>query len=131
VSRRAFDWYPTPAWATDVLLDLVQPAGLILEPCAGDCAIVAPMEARGLRVYTQDIDRSRDVDEFADACRREAYRIRPDWVISNPPFLYALPIVQESFKAARWGVAMLLRLSFLEPTEQRGCWLSKTTRRIT
>jgi len=41
-----------------------------------------------------------------------------DWVITNPPFKYAAAFVRKAWETARRGVAMLLRLSFLESEER-------------
>ena len=56
-----------------------------------------------------------------------------DWVITNPPFNLAYPMLLKSLLNVRVGVAFLLRLSFVEPTNERGDWLEKNppTGRIT
>lgn len=46
-----------------------------------------------------------------------------DWVVTNPPFAAAMPILQYAVAHARVGVALYLRLSFLEPTRACGPWL--------
>jgi hypothetical protein len=48
-----------------------------------------------------------------------------DWVISNLPFGVAFDIVPHARLHARVGIAMLLRKSWTEPTEERGPWLSQ------
>ena len=50
------------------------------------------------------------------------------WIITNPPYssLTCLGIAQEALRYSKIGVALLLRLSFLEPTRSagsRGDWL--------
>ncbi|MFM6725528.1 MAG: hypothetical protein ACKPJF_13965, partial [Dolichospermum sp.] len=51
-----------------------------------------------------------------------------DWIITNPPFNAALPILQNSLNHARLGVVFFLRLSFIEPTLERGQWLFENPR---
>jgi hypothetical protein len=48
-----------------------------------------------------------------------------DWVVTNPPFNAAMAILRLAFHHATCGVVMLLRLSFMEPTKERGEWLSQ------
>jgi len=135
--RREDDFYRTPVWQTQALLArvpiLVQPSHLrarVVEPCVGDGAIVGQFPA-GVDVLTNDIVARGDiVPEFLlDARNRGSWDAfcrtgRLDVVVTNPPFNDAFEIVQHAVERAYWGVAMLLRLSWLEPTEDRGPWLA-------
>lgn len=131
--RRKLDAYFTPRKATEHLLSVINPSGIILECCSGTGAITQPLRDKGLFVLTNDLDISYDSDWHADATDDrlwEHYAKNLDWVISNPPYSVAFPIVRHAVEAARVGVAMLLRLSFLEPTYERGEWLSLHPPRI-
>lgn len=48
-----------------------------------------------------------------------------DWVITNPPFSKAHKIVPLAYKYTQTGIAMLLRLSYLEPCSNRAQWLQQ------
>ena len=48
--RQGHDFYPTPTWVTQTLLDRVTFRGPVWEPCCGDGAIARQIEARGNRV---------------------------------------------------------------------------------
>lgn len=126
MARRQNDFYPTPGWATKVLLNS-QPALYLksicaVEPCAGDGAITAELLPFFECLQTSDIDPTRNVGSIGDA---RTLRVRPkDTVITNPPFNQAIEIVR-NFVEQRAMCAFLLRLSFLEPTEARGNWLAK------
>jgi hypothetical protein len=37
-----------------------------------------------------------------------------DWIITNPPFRLAAEFIEQSFRPAQCGVAMLVRIAFLE-----------------
>lgn len=126
MSRRAHDFYPTPAWATEVLLErwVIDRMPYVLEPCAGDGAIANVLKAHGIDVRTNDIDTSRDVDTYYDATAPNLWDKRPFYVVSNPPFSLASQIVPRAVESAIYGVAMLLRLSFLEPCEDRVVFLA-------
>jgi hypothetical protein len=121
--RRDKDFYETPPWMTRALLAQVpEISGTILEPCAGDMSIARILSAEGgLKVFTNDVDPLRPADSHYDAADPAfATLMAPfvDWVITNPP--YEMPlctnIVANAIRTARVGVAMMLRISFEEPT---------------
>lgn len=121
--RRKLDRYYTPSWLAEKLLEHVQLEGVVLEPCTGKNAIADVLRAKGLKVWTNDIDPNVEADFHHDAkilhlLQRDDMSI--DYVITNPPFSEALPILKNALKYSTKGVAFLLRLSFLEPTYDRG-----------
>lgn len=122
--RRLHDFYPTPEWATKELLRYVAISGEILECCAGQGDMAKILERVG-KVYCNDIDTETMSPNHWDATRPSAWEERRpwDWVVTNPPFSVAAEIVPLAFKYAQTGIAMLLRLSYLEPVENRGSWL--------
>ena len=129
MSRRHHDFYETPGYMTRALLALHPGiAGTVLECCAGDGSIATVLRHEaGLRVLTNDVDAMRLADYCLSAAEPELWaKQSADWVITNPP--YQLPaclrIVDQAVKHARVGVAMMLRLSFKEPTRLRGPWLA-------
>lgn len=141
--RRANDAYYTPGWMVRSLirhspLPLVGyphepvPDLRIFEPCAGDGAIANELRTAGYRhVWTNDIDDSLNTDQHFDAADPWPLSLPAmAWVISNPP--WAMPkngrplpvlILQESLKVSAIAVTLLLRITFLEPTANRGAWL--------
>jgi len=142
--RRERDFYETPHWATATLLrEVPEIGGVIFEPCVGDGSIAFVLRGepsdRIYNVYTNDIDPKRAALWHFDAAQSAEWDANViadhfDWIITNPPYdkRYMLPIVDNAIKYARIGVAMLLRISFEEPTEQRGPWLQQhpITKRI-
>lgn len=127
--RRQHDFYPTPEWATEELLRRVPLSGRILECCAGagDMAKVLALSRRG-EVYCNDLDPETLWPEHHDATHRLSwakYWNGLDWIVTNPPFNVAAEIVPLAYEHARAGIAMLLRLSYLEPVENRGSWLNE------
>lgn len=126
--RRKNDFYPTPTWATKELLRHVLPGLDLFECCAGDGAIANVLEGINGKSYVMrnDIDRERPNLNFAfDASDESKWIGYYDWVITNPPFNQAAQIVPIAYNRAKRGIAMLLRLSFLEPVEDRGAWLNE------
>jgi hypothetical protein len=131
--RRAHDFYPTPGWATEYMIDTVPfplDRGIVIEPCCGACDIVQPVQKQNPAVFTCDIDRTHEPDLVADMTRRDSWdeaveRIgcQPAWVITNPPFNAAHHIIPLALEYSQGGVIALLRLSYSEPCENRNRWL--------
>lgn len=133
--------YYTPPWMTKALfLRLPLPAlvasreeargtkARILEPCAGPSYLARVLRDAGAQVTTGDLDPevARLVDhtwDFPEWVRLKEQRGEVDprqWdaVITNPPF-HAGPACVEAAMRVSPVVAMLLRLSFLEPCGDR------------
>ena len=75
-----------------------------------------------LTVRTYDIDERKAPEVVADA-RTIVYPPEVAAVITNPPFSDAFEILVNAHKQGL-DVAFLLRMSFLEPTVERGEWLA-------
>ncbi len=126
VKRIPNDAYYTPDWVTDRFIDnfsyLVRSHQTILEPCCGTGAMVERLSDRLSNPIT-----STDLTMGAmfDATTPQYWKRHDhfDWVITNPPFNHAARILEHALMNSQYGVAFLLRLSFLEP-----CPTGKTAR---
>jgi hypothetical protein len=144
--RRNLDAYYSMSWAADKLRDRLALkfnafiAGTIMEPCVGLGALSKPfsdanynasLDLSLYHVITNDLNPSIAADYHDDARERRAWKrwqadIGPiDWTITNPPFAYAPDILQHAYNNSRVGVAFLLRLSILEPCEDRASFMSE------
>ena len=124
--RRVNDFYPTPEWATNFLVERVSIGGWIFECCSGNDDIANVLARRAGAVITNDIDTSMPAMFHRDILEPWDFgEVEFDWVVTNPPFNLAPQIVPRAYNHAREGIAMLLRLSFLEPVENRGPWLNQ------
>lgn len=123
-ARREHDFYETPSWMTDALVDRLRLSGRVLECCAGLGAIALAMPYT-VEVITNEPYQQLAADYRLDATRPESWAQFPavEWVISNPPFNLASAIVPLALEHAKVGVAMVLRLSWFEPTEDRDTFL--------
>lgn len=130
--RRKNDFYPTPEWAAEDLMDEVSIRGNVLEVCAGDGAIAKVIQ-RFTYTFRNDIeDTMPQLDFVLNAADPRSWMMmvadrsgtRFDWVVTNPPFNQAAQIVPLAYGNAVRGIAMLLRLSYLEPVKDRGAWLN-------
>lgn len=124
MARRKNDFYPTPEAATFALLNcfpyLINRDVLVYEPCAGKGDISRVLREAGANVFESDIDPSSPRILKEDA-RTKQYK-PGSIVITNPPFNQAIEIVRNAVDQDQ-TCAFFLRLSFLEPTKDRGEWL--------
>lgn len=112
--------YFTPPPATRALLRRIAvPPGPVAEPCAGDGWIVRELERMGCGVVSGDIDHEVDVFrpglDFFSTRAGMAYDTC-GCIITNPPWSDAARFVRRALEITP-HVAMLLRLTFLEPCE--------------
>jgi hypothetical protein len=113
--RPVGDFYETPAWATEALLEMERFEGEILEPACGAGAISRVLEAYGYRVESSDIQDepyiygARGVDFLT-----EEYLVPCNNLITNPPYSLAQQFAEKALKVIRCKIALLLRINFLE-----------------
>jgi hypothetical protein len=126
--RSEADFYPTPAWCVDRLLEaLPLPGGVWLEPAAGSGAIVKAVNAKRADVRWRVVEldarfapelaretgkRAVITRSFLDVSCRDS-RPTASVVITNPPYSIALPMIQHALDFDALFVVMLLRLNFL------------------
>jgi hypothetical protein len=128
-NRNPNDLYTEQRAATLVLLKYApEIGGAILEPCDGTGNISRELIHKfgAINVHTNDIDTQHGGKDFyLDAAKPETWAMwnHRMWVVSNPPFNLAPLIVPLALKHARVGIAMFLRLSYIEPTIMRRDWL--------
>lgn len=112
----SLDYYPTPAWATEAILDALPPIATwrVLDPFAGDGAILRVVAARGATPIGLELDGvlAREAgaqcrDSLSDTLWPEA-----DIVITNPPYATAQRCIERCLAESDRVVA-LLRLGFL------------------
>jgi hypothetical protein len=134
MKRHDFDRYDSPHWFVTHLPNYVKLEGIVGEPCkgSGNISNLLPYFDRVGYHWTNDLDPSVDADFNLDAADPKSWEKLPeaDWIITNPPFNAALPILKNSLNHARLGVVFFLRLSFVEPTEERGQWLFANPRNL-
>ena len=74
---------------------------------------------------------SLQADTQYDASSKECFGAftdksrRVDWIVTSPPYKNVFGIIGVALRLARVGVALKLRLTFLEPTKTRGNWLKE------
>lgn len=115
----SLDDFPTQPWATRALCEALIRLGYHLpdldarEPAANRGHMVRP-----LREYFRAVD-AADQHDYGAGFPVQDYLFGPlpglvDWTITNPPFRLAEDFINRAIASSRVGVAMLVRLAFLE-----------------
>lgn len=144
--REPFDYYPTPSWCVDRLLEVgVLPSSktLWLEPSAGDGSIIRAVNAHESIVngqaykpmpswfaveiqpkfedgLTAEIGANRVlVDNFLDFDIAQHFGMIPDVIIGNPPYGQAIDFVKKSMELRARKIAFLLRIGFLASADRQ------------
>jgi hypothetical protein len=115
--ERGLDAYFTPVEAVLSLLE-IEPTipKRVLEPAAGDGAIVRPLRAARFDVVAQDIrDYGFTGCTIADYLTTPIPRGKFDALITNPPFKLAAEFAEKALSEVGY-TALLLRTNFLEST---------------
>lgn len=129
--RREFDRYLTPSWAVKALLKRLGDlrGWRVIEPCVGSHHIASHFDQAVLT--TNDLDDRCRADFHLNAADPYSWRTLIQWprdertlTCTNPPFDQAADIVRAALKFSD-VVIMLLRITFLEPTDDRGPLLAR------
>mgnify|MGYP001417930486 CR=1 FL=1 len=110
------DFFPTPAWATEALVDNEKFEGDIWECACGNGAMSKVLESVNSQTYSSDLfDRGygeAGVD-FLNSNKKF------DNIVTNPPYNAAEGFVKQSLRLANKKFALLLRLAFLEGSNRQ------------
>jgi hypothetical protein len=131
--RDKHDFYVEPAWAVEALLNVEGFQGEVYDPACGTGTIVEVCKKRGLDAWGTDLiargyvpcvqtDFSKPVP---DDCHDNVQNI-----VCNPPFRHAEVFIQNALLRAKFKVAMLLRLSFLEGQKRRALFEKSPLARV-
>lgn len=127
MSRDPLDRYYTPPWCTRLLMEVWpdELTGSVWEPCCGAGHMSSVLEQHFETVYKSDADpgAAGETLDFLEATEPPG---DVDCIISNPPYevrrpsgvIKASDFVRQSL-AFTPNVAMLLRLAFQEPCQER------------
>ncbi len=84
--REARDFYATPAWVTERLLDHVTLRGAVWEPCCGDGAMARVLEGHGYQVVASDIADRGYGTPGRDFLAATAVPEGCGAIVTNPPY---------------------------------------------
>jgi len=125
-SRKGLNYFPTPPWATRALcerlaarLPIVLSGLSVWEPACGAGYMARPLGEYFGKVHASDI-----VDHRASFSGQDLVTDflldwpgalpEADFIITNPPFNRAFDFIELALRRARLGVAMLVKVQFLE-----------------
>lgn len=112
------DFYPTPRYATEYLLKTESFQGEIWECACGDGSISKVLVDHGHSVRSTDlIDRGYG-EAPVDFLLMTSQKVT-DNIVTNPPYGLAQEFVEAALGAARFKVAMLFKLAFLEGASRK------------
>lgn len=109
------DFFPTPPWMTWELHNLTHRIkGRVWEPACGNMDMANELKKfAGVRqVVATDLYPKRPRQQPMDFMTCNL--VPCDWVVTNPPYLLGEEFAHRGLAAASQGVALLLRLQFLE-----------------
>ncbi len=122
-ARKENDFYPTPSWATEALLERERFDGSIWEPACGDGAISKVLKLNGYSNITSSdiIDRgySPYIWNFFET------DISRDNIITNPPFSLCTEFIEKSKTSCNKKIAMFLKTTALEGGKRHKMWEDK------
>ena len=146
--RSPYDFYPTPKETIDSLMDTLHKYNIhlgnkILEPCAGDGALIRSIWHPGAQIQAYDIDESHlaQLRELCDSGDIICYGTRDgltltekevtsfDTIITNPPFSITQEILEHLLQIrenaplnSKPKIIMLQRLGFLGSQKRHNFW---------
>lgn len=108
--RQKEDFYPTPRYVTEALLDNYAFEGKIWEPACGDGRMSKVLEERYADVYSSDLVDRGYGDSGIDFLKSAA---KYDNIVTNPPFHLAYEFIVQGLKLADKSLALLLPIRYL------------------
>ena len=125
--REPSDNYPTPGWCVRRLLEVWQPpAGVLVEPCCGDGAIIRQMRRADWHWISYDV---REVEAVAEVHRQADFLTiatpgpTVKAVVTNPPYSQAEEFIRHSRRLYQYAeLVFLLRLAFLASGDRVRLW---------
>jgi len=106
--NNGIDFYTTPEWATESLMEREKFNGLVWECASGNGRMVNVIKKYN-KVIGTDIKSGWDFFK----CKKNVPNI-----ITNPPFKYAQQFIEHAKLNATEKIAMILKLSFLESVKR-------------
>lgn len=114
---RLLNYFPTPPYGArvgaEILKELCPDAVSVLEPACGEGHMAVPLAEYFPDVRASDIH-AHGFGGVADFLGRDYEPDSVDLVVTNPPFDKAEEFLARGLEVARFGVALLCRIAFLE-----------------
>lgn len=120
---RADEFYATPHWCVDRLVEAIPKSNLYVEPCVGDGAIVNAMPPGTEWSMTMDIvQRFPILPRFRLGSFLDTTEKAPGTIITNPPFSLAFDMIMHAVKLGYDRSYWLVRVGLLESAARAAAW---------
>lgn len=135
-SRVKDDFYATPFYATEAILDKEQLHGSILEPAAGEGHISKVLFERYPNSQIVSTDLAQRNDKFGCGVvggvdfLTESYPSKFDNVITNPPFSLAKEFAERALEISREKVILFAKIQFLEGQQRKDFFTTHPPRSV-
>lgn len=132
-NRPGNDFYGTPDYTIQSLLNVHEIDYPVLEPCAGKLAIVNALGGcEHNEIYTNDINPDMPTQTHQDYRNMDVQGNWLETIITNPPFNIAQQVIEKALQDVVEGgeVIMLLRLNFLGSQKRKTFWDSAPLKHI-
>lgn len=114
--RQKNDFYPTPRWVAQDLLEHCSFSGRIWECACGDGRLSQVLESAGYDVFSSDLNDygfGQSRIDFLLETQRFVQNHQIDNIVTNPPFNLALPFIKQGLLLSRKKLALLLPVHYL------------------
>ena len=120
------DFYPTPAWATEALFNIITPYNtttgwtLCWEPACGKGHMSEVLRKHFTVIFSSDVKDYgyRTMNFVSNFITEDRIMPRVDWIITNPPFNLAEKFILKALDIAEYGVAIFGRIQLLETVDR-------------
>lgn len=120
-ARNDNDFYSTPAWTTQALLDREKFEGMIWEPACGTGYISEVLKSNGYDVFSTDLINRLYGDQY-DFLK---YNKQVRNIVTNPPFNLLSEFIEHAKKCASDKIAFFLKTTALEGLKRYDMWIDK------
>ena len=111
-TRQKNDYYPTPKYVTQDLLNREKFEGTVWEVACGNGNISEVLKFNEYSTYSTDVINYGYNDATIDFLKYDGEKL--DNIITNAPYKYGLEFVQKAKEYAKKKIAMLFKTAFLE-----------------
>lgn len=111
--RQKDDFYPTPEYVTQALLDNYKFDGSIWECACGDGKMAEVLKKAGYHVISTDLVDRGYYDRTPKAIDFLLENTKAENIVTNPPFSLSFEFIQQGLRLATKNLALLLPVRYL------------------
>lgn len=128
--RQENDFYPTPNYVTEALLNNYRFDGAIWECACGDGRMSEVLKRYGYRVMSTDLVDRGYYDRQFGAVDFLLETMRADNIVTNPPFSLSYQFIEQGLRLADKCLALLLPVRYLTGKTRAGLYQKFPPRKV-